>query len=121
MKNQILKDKIILHCKGLKSKRKKIYQMSLNFLVGMFFENDLNCDEMDILDQYQVIQAIFLSLIKGLLEENDYENLATIRDIYFSLQLQVVNELQDPVDLECYELSNEFFVLKMNEIIGKTK
>src|SRR6476660_2408223 len=113
MNNQILKDKIILHCKGLKSKRKKIYQMSLQFLIDVFFEKEIDTDEMDMLDEYQVIQAIFLSLMQGLLEENDFENLALIRDIYFKLQLQVAKTLTDPMDIECYELSNEYFTTKL--------
>lgn len=111
MNEEQIKDKIILHCKGLLSTNDMVYETSFNFLVGTFYEpEDCNIlDDLDWVDQYQTIQNIFLKFIGGLLVEEDFDRVAVIRDIYSKLQVMFGEYVQDQDDLDDYiNANNEY-------------
>jgi hypothetical protein len=106
------KDKIMVHMKGLLSKRTKTYQTSFSFLINEFFENKDWISDGDMfgpLEQWQIIQAIFLSLIKQLIYDDDLITLATVRDLYTKLRLQVSEMVETTEELEIFTYTNDYY------------
>jgi len=115
MKNELqiqneIKDKIMINVRALL--KPELFEKGFTYLISRFFD-DLNTDELDSIDKFQVCQAMFISLIVGLAEEEDFENCLIVRKTYLILYKRILEEAQDRDTLEVLYESNKFY----NEVI----
>ncbi len=117
--NKQTKRRIMLHLKALGSKNEKVQYKAFKFLVNKFFDNPecIEIDELDFLDIYSVKLAMILSLTKGLMEEDDYNNLAIVRDIKQKISLEVCENITSSDELYEYELMEDYYTHTLHNIL----
>ena len=121
MNEQEIKQEIIQSYKELKSTHEETYEHAYNYLVSTFFEFDdiVELDDVNFIDQFQIIQSITYTIIKGMLEEQDYENLIVIIREYDIINNQVGSVIYDEEDLTLFQLGNEFFEKELKKLLNE--
>jgi len=111
---QEVKAKIMLHVKGLI--KPNLYDKCFAYLRDKFFD-DLITTGFGEVEEFQIISAIFLSLQKGLLEEELYVELAIVQKVYKILLTRLFDKIKDREEIEILVESNKYYQQKLDEII----
>ena len=124
MKTELeVKNKIMKNVKALVSKNEEKSAKAFLYLVRTFYKDAnaiLDDEDRYYLDNYQIILAMLLKLQQGLIEEEDYDNIAIIVTVKFQLQNEFVELLEDEDEILEFNLSNDFYNTQLNNIL-KTK
>ena len=114
------KDKITLHLRGLLSRNGKVYSTSFNWLVNNVGDSEdryEDGDRINLMDQWNELQRIFLVYNTILLKSDEMEELATVKAIYNKLEAQVGELVETQDELNSFRQTNEWFNLQMHIIL----
>lgn len=109
-----IRNKILLNTKALI--KDELFDKAFLYLTNRFFDN-LDTDNLNSIDKFNVCQAIFLSLQQGLLDEESFENLSMVKRVYKILYHKILRQAETKDELDVLYESNNFYCQKLEEII----